>query len=93
MYGMAKTTLYLPDDLKRAIELEARRQSLSEAEVIRQALRSSSPIRLVAAPAVVCSRAAIRSRTGSMIYSPTASVSDRRHQRSPGILRQLRTHP
>ncbi len=41
MYGMAKTTLYLPDDLKRAIELAARRQSLSEAEVIRQALRSS----------------------------------------------------
>ena len=39
-YGLRRR-LYLPDDLKRAIELEARRQSLSEAEVIRQALRSS----------------------------------------------------
>ena len=35
---MARTTLYLPDDLKRTIETEARRRSLSEAEVIRQAL-------------------------------------------------------
>jgi len=41
MYGMAKTTLYLPDDLKRAIELEARRRSLPEAEIVRQALRKA----------------------------------------------------
>ncbi|RPA58502.1 ribbon-helix-helix protein, CopG family [Gordonia oryzae] len=38
---MAKTTLYLPDDLKRAIELEARRRSISEAEVVREALRAA----------------------------------------------------
>lgn len=38
MYGM-KTTLYLPPELKRAIELESRRRGLSEAEVVRDALR------------------------------------------------------
>ena len=38
MYGMPKTTLYLPDDLKHAIELEARRTSSSEAEVVRRVL-------------------------------------------------------
>lgn len=36
---MVKTTLYLPDDLKRAIELEASRQGSSEADVIRTTLR------------------------------------------------------
>ncbi len=36
--GMPKTTLYLSDDLKRAIELEARRTSTSEAEVVRRTL-------------------------------------------------------
>jgi plasmid stability protein len=34
-----KTTLYLPDDLKRAISAEASRRGASEAEVIRSALR------------------------------------------------------
>jgi len=34
-----KTTLYLPDDLKRSIEIEALRRGASEAEVIRDALR------------------------------------------------------
>lgn len=43
MCGMAKTTLYLPDDLKRAIEVEARRTSSSEAEVVRRALRDALP--------------------------------------------------
>ena len=33
-----KTTLYIPDDLKRAVEREARRRGCSEAEVIRQAI-------------------------------------------------------
>lgn len=36
---MVKTTLYLPDDLKRALELEARRLDLPEAEVVRSVLR------------------------------------------------------
>lgn len=34
-----KTTVYLPDDLKEAIEEEARRSGCSEAEVIRSAVR------------------------------------------------------
>ena len=34
-----KTTLYLPDDLKQAVEVEARRRGISEAEVVRGALR------------------------------------------------------
>lgn len=33
-----KTTVYLPDDLKAAVEGEARRRGLAEAEVIRQAI-------------------------------------------------------
>lgn len=33
-----KTTIYLPDDLKKAVENEARRRSRSEAEVIRRAI-------------------------------------------------------
>lgn len=40
IYGM-KTTLYLPDDVKRAVELEARRRGVSEAEVVRDVLRTS----------------------------------------------------
>lgn len=33
-----KTTIYLPDNLKAAVEREARRRGWSEAEVIRQAV-------------------------------------------------------
>ena len=33
-----KTTIYLPDELKSAIERESRRRGTSEADVIRQAL-------------------------------------------------------
>ncbi|HZD22353.1 MAG TPA: CopG family transcriptional regulator [Acidimicrobiia bacterium] len=33
-----KTTVYLPDGLKKAVEREARQRGLSEAEVIRQAI-------------------------------------------------------
>lgn len=36
-----KTTLYLPEDIKRAVEVAARRQGVSEAEVVRDALRKS----------------------------------------------------
>lgn len=37
---MVKTTLYLPEDLKRAIDELARATELSEAELIRSALAS-----------------------------------------------------
>ena len=41
IYGMIKTTIYLPESLKRQVELQARQRSCSEAEVIRQAIRDA----------------------------------------------------
>lgn len=42
IYGMTrKTTIYLPADLKEAVEEEARRRGCSEAEVIRNAVREA----------------------------------------------------
>lgn len=38
---MRKTTMYLPDDLKQALSREAEQRGLSEAEVIRRALRDA----------------------------------------------------
>jgi hypothetical protein len=41
MYGMVKTTVYLPEDLKAALERLAEEQGRSEAEIIREAIRST----------------------------------------------------
>ena len=38
---MVKTTVYLPEPLKRALEREAKRRQLSEAELIRQAVAAA----------------------------------------------------
>jgi hypothetical protein len=38
MYGMVKTTVYLPEELKRRLEQAARSRGTSEAEVIRDAI-------------------------------------------------------
>jgi hypothetical protein len=38
---MNKTTVYLPPDLKAAVERAARRRRVSEAEVIRDSIRSA----------------------------------------------------
>lgn len=38
---MQKTTLYLPDDLKKAIKHAAAQQRVSEAEIIRESLRQT----------------------------------------------------
>jgi Arc/MetJ-type ribon-helix-helix transcriptional regulator len=38
LYGMRKTTVYLPDELKGQLERCAREQGRSEADVIRSAL-------------------------------------------------------
>jgi hypothetical protein len=38
---MNKTTVYLPPDLKAAVEQAARRRGVSEAEVIRDSIRRS----------------------------------------------------
>jgi Arc/MetJ-type ribon-helix-helix transcriptional regulator len=40
MYGMQKTTVYLPDDLKRTLEQVATSRGCSEAELIREAVRA-----------------------------------------------------
>jgi predicted transcriptional regulator len=39
MYGVIKTTLYLPDDLKAALERAARETGRSEAELMREGIR------------------------------------------------------
>ncbi len=38
LYGMQKTTVYLPDELKRALAELAVRKGTSEAELVREAL-------------------------------------------------------
>ena len=43
MYGMVKTTIYLPDELKRRVEHAARERNVSEAEVIRTAVDAAVP--------------------------------------------------
>ncbi len=40
MYGMKKTTVYLPEDLDAALKRASARQGRSEAEIIREAMRS-----------------------------------------------------
>lgn len=40
MYGMRRTTIYLPDDLKRALEHVAAARGSSEAELVREAIRT-----------------------------------------------------
>ena len=39
MYGVKRTTIYLPDGMKAAVEREASRRGVTEAEVIRTAVR------------------------------------------------------
>jgi hypothetical protein len=46
MYGMEKTTVYLPSALKRALSETAHRRGVSEAELIREGIAS-----VTAAPA------------------------------------------
>lgn len=38
MYGMKRTTVYLPEDMKARLEQEAARRKITEAELIRQAV-------------------------------------------------------
>lgn len=41
MYGMKRTTIYLPDELKAALERTAAAQGCSEAEVVRSAVAAA----------------------------------------------------
>jgi Arc/MetJ-type ribon-helix-helix transcriptional regulator len=40
MYGMKKTTLYLPDELKADLERASEAEGRSEAELVREAIRA-----------------------------------------------------
>jgi Arc/MetJ-type ribon-helix-helix transcriptional regulator len=40
IYGMQKTTVYIPDDVKRSLGHVAAARGVSEAELIREALRT-----------------------------------------------------
>jgi plasmid stability protein len=42
MYGMRRTTIYLPDDLKAALERTAAAEGRSEAEVVRSAVATAT---------------------------------------------------
>lgn len=41
MYGMTKTTIYLPKELKRQVKEAAKRERRSEAEIIRNAVAAA----------------------------------------------------
>lgn len=41
MYGMKKSTVYLPEDLDAALKRAATAQGRSEAEIIREAIKNS----------------------------------------------------
>ena len=53
---MKRTTVFLPDDLKKAIESVAKREGRSEADVIRDALESSLQRRQAPRPRVPLTR-------------------------------------
>lgn len=52
MYGMIRTTVYLPNELKDALERTAAARGVSEAEVIRSALASATAKAAYPAPRV-----------------------------------------
>lgn len=57
MYGMERTTVYLPTELKRALELAAKLEGRSEADLIREGI------------ATVTERHAIREPTAPLFNS------------------------
>jgi plasmid stability protein len=50
MYGMKRTTIYLPEDLKAALERTAAAQGRSEADVVRSALAAAAAEHLYPPP-------------------------------------------
>ena len=50
MYGVKRTTIYLPDDLKAQLEAAARAEGRTEADVIRQALADALRLRTTLRP-------------------------------------------
>ncbi|MEN8114526.1 MAG: CopG family transcriptional regulator [Actinomycetota bacterium] len=56
---MRKTTIYLPDDLKAALERAAATEHRSEAEIIREALRESLVDRVTPSPRIPLSHGSL----------------------------------
>lgn len=52
MYGMVKTTIYVPEELKSLLERTARREGRSQAEIIREALEQVLSRRRGAVPRI-----------------------------------------
>ncbi len=52
MYGMRRTTVYLPDELKAALERTAAAEGKSEAEIVRAALAAATEAHAHPAPRV-----------------------------------------
>jgi plasmid stability protein len=50
MYGIKRTTIYLPDQLKTALERTAAAEGRSEAEVVRSALAAATAAHTYPAP-------------------------------------------
>ncbi len=50
MYGVKRTTIYLPDDLKARLETTAQAEGRTEADVIREALAKSLDSRMPPRP-------------------------------------------
>ena len=50
MYGVKKTTVYLPDELKRNLEAAALTSGVSEADLIRQGIEHVVEIKLTPKP-------------------------------------------
>ena len=52
MYGVKKTTVYLPDELKRNLEAAALTSGVSEADLIRQGIEHVVELKLTPLPRV-----------------------------------------
>lgn len=52
MYGMVKTTVYLPDELKTALERAATETGCSEADLIREGVRLALACRAPPPPTI-----------------------------------------
>jgi metal-responsive CopG/Arc/MetJ family transcriptional regulator len=78
--GMNKTTVYLPDDLRRELRLAAKERGTSEAEVIRTAIRHE----LLGAPAGQAERATRRARLLAAVGALDATAYP------PGYLEEIR---
>jgi plasmid stability protein len=50
MYGMKRTTIYLPDELKAALERTAAAEGKSEAQIVRAALAAATAVHAYPAP-------------------------------------------